>query len=220
MGKRLNPLGFSEESDSKVDKIYLELCGRIAAGEYKPGEILSENSIAEQCNVSRTPVREALRRLQQDRWVSVIRGVGMQVAPIDLSEIRDIMEVQEVLESYAIKKACERAEEGDLTEMRDLLDKLSAAEHNDAFTMLDSEFHMVIWSLTENVILHDMLRDQQARYYRAWKYFLGATGKVDKDSLISTLSEIYRAVSEKDAASVHEAVHQHMEFHKKELSMF
>lgn len=216
----LNPLGFQENSDNKVDKIYLELAGMIAGGELKAGTIISENEIAAKYGISRTPVREALRRLQQDRWVTVIRGVGMQVTPISMTELREILEVKELLECSAIQKAALSATPKDLCAIEKCYEEMTLCEENERLMYLDFEIHHCIWKLTDNTILFDYLRDMHARYFRAWKYFLDEGRQINRSELCATLGEIIRCIKEKDLNAVPEAEHRHEEFHRRELSAF
>src|SRR5689334_17531736 len=82
--------GRSGSSASLVDDVFKWLASRIMSGAFRPGEALSELAIVEQVGASRTPVREALRRLERDGLVKIIQGRGAFVADVTEREVRDI----------------------------------------------------------------------------------------------------------------------------------
>lgn len=86
----------------------------ILKGELKPGERLLEIALAERLGVSRTPVREAMRKLEQEGLVVMIPRRGAQVASITEKDLNDVLEVRIALENVAIEKACKLITEDEL----------------------------------------------------------------------------------------------------------
>ena len=86
----------------------------ILKGELKPGERLMEIALAERLGVSRTPIREAMRKLELEGLVVMIPRRGAQVANITEKDLNDVLEVRIVLENMAIEKACARMTEEDI----------------------------------------------------------------------------------------------------------
>ena len=83
----------------------------ILKGELKPGERLMEIALAQRLGVSRTPIREAMRKLEQEGLVVMVPRRGAQVANITEKDLNDVLEVRIVLENMAIEKACEQMTE-------------------------------------------------------------------------------------------------------------
>ena len=88
------------------DVVFNTLRQAILKGELKPGERLLEIALAERLGVSRTPVREAMRKLEQEGLVVMIPRRGAQVASITEKDLNDVLEVRITLENMAIEKAC------------------------------------------------------------------------------------------------------------------
>ena len=89
------------------DVVFQTLRNAILKGELKPGERLMEIQLAQKLGVSRTPVREALRKLELEGLVIMIPRRGAIVADITIQDLNDVLEVREALEELAVKKACD-----------------------------------------------------------------------------------------------------------------
>lgn len=137
---------------------YEALKKAILSGEFKPGQPLVENALAEWCQTSRTPVREALRRLEQDGLVDN-SDRGLVVRKRSPEEILDIYEVRMVLEATAGRVAAERRTEHDIQLLRLLLRKLSEVSESDRDAMVEAneQFHRAIWRASHNAALVDLL---------------------------------------------------------------
>lgn len=130
----------------------------IMSGDLVPGAALVEVALAEWCEVSRTPVREALLRLEQDGLVT--RGEqGLVVRDSSPEEILDIYDTRIVLEGRAAAVAAERRTSHDLMSMRRLLEKVSKSEASDpdALAEANREFHRAVWRASHNDSLIDLL---------------------------------------------------------------
>lgn len=90
------------------DVVFHTLRRAILKGELKPGERLMEVQLANRLGVSRTPVREAIRKLELEGLVTMIPRRGAEVAEITEKNMRDVLEVRRALEELAVKIACEK----------------------------------------------------------------------------------------------------------------
>lgn len=107
--------------------VYDRVRAAIVEGRYPPGARLVEQRLAEELDVSRTPVREAVRRLEAEGLVVVERNRGAHVRPLDEAEIADLYEVRARLEAYGAELAAERADDADRVAIRSAADEFAAA---------------------------------------------------------------------------------------------
>ena len=100
------------------DVVFNTLRRAILKGELKPGERLMEIQLAQRLGVSRTPVREAIRKLELEGLVNMMPRRGAVVAEITLQDLEDVLEVRAVLEELAVQKACENITEDQLRDLK------------------------------------------------------------------------------------------------------
>ena len=150
-----------------METTYDQLRNRIVSGEFPPDMHLVETSLAETLGVSRTPIREALSRLEQDGLVE--RGSrGLQVRHRSPAEILEIYEVRIVLEGTAARAAAERHTEVDRIRIQGHLSKLEAQENAEpeVLAAINREFHRSIWHASHNRTLVDMLERLSVHLFR------------------------------------------------------
>ena len=100
------------------DVVFNTLRQAILRGELKPGERLMEIQLANKLGVSRTPIREAIRKLELEGLVVMIPRKGAEVAKITVRDLKDALEVRMAIDSLSVKLACERLDENDKTEIK------------------------------------------------------------------------------------------------------
>ena len=130
---------------------YSVLRDAIVCGELEPGRQLSENELAELLAVSRTPVREALIRLRDDRFVQIVPQLGTFVTHISEAGVADAQFIREALECAAVRIAAERADEEDLAALDGIVARqreVRDADDYDRFYALDDEFHAALMELS------------------------------------------------------------------------
>lgn len=152
------PQGRRADVKSSAELAYSRIKRAILVGELEPGAVLVEASLAEWCGVSRTPVREAFTRLEQDGLI--IRGErGLTVRSRSPEEILDIYETRIVLEATAAALAAERATRFDHLRLQRFLTEMEAGPPSDSATRagLNREFHREIWFASRNESLADLL---------------------------------------------------------------
>ena len=139
-----------------ADKAYRVLRARIISGEYKPGARLKEREICADLEVSRTPIREALRRLEADGLVSIEPHRGGIVTEISNDEAAEVFSLGAVMESYAARVAATRDNPEALGELDSLLaDMKTVLESNDEdaranYMRLDSDLHATIAAMADS----------------------------------------------------------------------
>lgn len=143
-----------------VNKItpYQRLKEAIRAGELIPGQQLVESVLAEWCEVSRTPIREALSKLQHDGLVER-NDRGLVVRERSPEEVLDIYETRIALEGTAARMAAERRNSHDLILLRRALSRLESLNTDDVDAMVraNRQFHTAVWRASHNSSLIDLL---------------------------------------------------------------
>ena len=151
------------------DVVFNTLRQAILRGELKPGERLMEIQLANKLGVSRTPIREAIRKLELEGLVLMIPRKGAEVAEITEKNLRDVLEVRCALEELAVQLACERIDDEGLEQLksaalhfRDVLDSDDITKIAEA----DVAFHDVIFEATDNRRLIQLLNNLREQMYR------------------------------------------------------
>jgi DNA-binding GntR family transcriptional regulator len=162
------------------EQVYLALRGAIVSAELEPGRRLSENELADLLGVSRTPVREALARLRDERLVAIVPQLGTYVTLISHRGVADAAFIREALECNAVRLATERASEAELAAMQaNLAAQDRAREDGDAeaFDRLDDALHRSICEASGHEI--------------AWALSRRANGHLDRVRCLSLPDPTY-----------------------------
>ncbi|MDD3425210.1 GntR family transcriptional regulator [Sphaerochaeta sp.] len=139
-----------------IDQIYDDIRDKILKNEYIPGSKLSENSLSVDYNCSRTPVREAIKRLEQDGFVTVLPQSGSYVKELTLKDYQHIAEIRTYLESLAFRLNCEN--EVDIAPFAAILDEMDTCDMDKPdevmhFSDLHFQFHLEMVRASNNAIL-------------------------------------------------------------------
>jgi DNA-binding GntR family transcriptional regulator len=156
---------------SRVEQAYVEIRRRILDNYYAPGHHVLEHELAADLGMSRTPVREALVRLQNERFVQLIPRHGMRVVPLSIQELREVYEVLTSLELTAIERLV-RAEldKESLAAIEKSVDEMDAAVRKkdvDAWAKADERFHRTLVTLCGNQRLAAMVEMLWEQGHRA-----------------------------------------------------
>ena len=153
------------------DVVFNTLRQAILRGEFKPGERLMEIQLANKLGVSRTPIREAIRKLELEGLVIMIPRKGAEVADITEKSLRDVLEVRKALEELAVQLACEKITQEELEELEKAGENfkkvLNRSKDITEVAEADVRFHDVIYMATDNqklILLLNNLREQMYRY--------------------------------------------------------
>ena len=198
------------KSTSLADQVFEKLENDIIQGVYAKGEILTELKLAEQLGVSRTPIREALRRLEQERLIEDA-GKGSVVLGITETDLEDIMSIRERIEGlaayYATINMTEESRK-ELAHIVDLQDFYYEKGDSERLRQVDDEFHSVICRLSRRTVLVDTLipLHRKTRRYRR-------IAMEDRQRSARTMKEhraMYEAIVSGDAELAMELTTQHI----------
>ena len=196
--------------------IFETLRDRIVFGEYPPGMRLSEQTLCQEFQVSRTPLREAIQKLVDLKLVSVIPRFGTNVTQIDIHEVRSAFEVKIKLEGLAGELAAMRIESDQLAELDKLIKEAAAGEqknkdrrHN-RLIEIDSRFHHLIHQAAQNPILQEFLDNLHFRCARLWNSSLNDV--VPNEEIIDQLRSVYHALKRKDPESARKHMERHVQY--------
>ena len=151
------------------DVVFQTLRQAILKGELEPGERLMEIHLAQKLGVSRTPVREAIRKLELEGLVIMIPRKGAIVAEITVSELEDVLEVRLALEELAVKRACRKHTSEQIEKLQKAAAEFRRVLHGSdisAYAQADEEFHEIIYKMTENHRLVQILSNLREQMYR------------------------------------------------------
>ncbi len=164
--------------ESLADKAYHEIRGLIVALELAPGAVIDERELVERLGIGRTPVREALRRLAQERLVEVYPRRGMFVTGVDVRELARLSEVREVLEPEAARLAAGRATDADRAELAALLEELDAG--GSELMALDERIHRAVYRAAHNDLLEATLEQYYVLALRIWSIALDRSHELEE----------------------------------------
>lgn len=194
------------------DVVFNTLRQAILKGELEPGERLMEIQLAERLGVSRTPIREAIRKLELEGLVLMIPRKGAEVAKISARSLRDVLEVRRALEELAIELACQRMSEEEVGNLQKAQEDFkNAIAEGDAMKIAetDEHYHDVIYEGTQNAKLIQMLNNLREQMYR---YRLEYIKDEDKRKILVLEHEkILKTVRERKVAEAKEAVREHID---------
>ena len=187
---------------------YAALRAAILSFELAPGEKLSERGLEAVAGGSRTPVRAALMRLASDGLVQRA-GRGWQVAPIDLAEVRAVMEYREALETAAVRLAVARASADELDALRMLAAAYGEGDDGDGDHGIQdgTDFHVALAGLSRNPFLTDGMSQVLTRLLRV--RWLSANTADSRAHARAEHLEIVEAVAARDAERAVELVTRH-----------
>jgi DNA-binding GntR family transcriptional regulator len=181
-------------------RVYNALREDILSGRYAPGESLIELRIADELNVSRTPVREAIRQLELEGLVESIPNKGVTVKGISKKDMGDIYRIRRVLEGLAARWSVEQITDQELkklTEVYELMEFYTAKGDIDQIAKLNTEFHDIIFSATKSSILKHILKDFQ--FYVKWARHESLSVPGRKEEALKEHYAILQAFLKRDA---------------------
>ena len=132
------------------EKTYDYLKSNILSGRFVPGERLAEEHLAEELRISRTPVREALHKLEQEGLIEPLESRGFCVPHDSPEEIEDLFDIRTVLEGYTLKIICERITDMQIEKLQEMIDKAEDAlrrKRIDEVFQWNTQFHDTLHSL-------------------------------------------------------------------------
>ncbi len=183
----------------------------ILSGDLKPGERLMEINLAEQLGVSRTPVREAIRKLELENFVEMIPRKGAYVAQLKAKDILDILEIRALFDGYAAASAAERMSEEEVKALGNTLEKFNkAVTKGDKQAMIDTDnrFHDQLIQATRNRKLIEIVNSLQDQFQRFRILYFNEFDNYG--DMQSSHQELYESISKRDVRGARERAEKHI----------
>lgn len=205
-----------EPKTSLVQMAYEEIRRLIIEEELNPGELLSENQLAEYLKMSRTPVREAIRRLQAEGIMESKQGLGTFLRPLTLKDVKNIYEVRMALELIACETAIDRITDDEIKAVRESLiallerDKAGEPIERMEFSKLDGQIHDLIVKRSNNSYIK-ILMDQI--YFHVDRYrIISFHVSLNMEESTRQHLELLDCLSERDLNKLKDRLHKHLEW--------
>jgi DNA-binding GntR family transcriptional regulator len=213
LSNQLSPImAIDDKSDNltDADKAYALILDKIIKAEMEPGSLIQEPVLMDDLGLGRTPIREALKRLQVEHFVMVSPRRGMFVTPIAIRDINYIYEIRIELEILVIRLAVQRATPEQVDRLESLVDEENLKHLDSPYAImdLDREFHFLIYEASQN---HFLQADLKRYYYmsqRIWYYGLSSMKPIEIG--IREHSEIVAAIKAGDSQRALDAIREHI----------
>ena len=194
---------------SLAEQVFDRLETEILSGKYTPGEILTEMKLVSDLGVSRTPIREALRRLEQEHIIEVTQK-GILVLGVSQKDLEDILEIRIRIEGLAAGMAAARITAEELEELRETIElqEFYVPKHDaDRINGMDSKFHLLIYRFSGSTPLYDTLMPLHKKVLKYRK------ASVENEIRSTHSSQEHRAIFEAIAAHDAELAEARMRAH-------
>jgi DNA-binding GntR family transcriptional regulator len=206
--KRLSPIALENYRPLR-EIVFDTLREAILTGVLKPGERLMEVQLAEEMGVSRTPVREAIRKLELENFVVMVPRKGAYVADISTKDIVDVFEIRAALETLAAGLAAERITDEELEELQRILVKNAESNSLEDLIAVDTKFHDVLYRASRNDRLVQIISNLREQIQRFRSTTLASPGRM-KDTL-EEHKKIVDAVAERNTALAQQLAQEHID---------
>lgn len=194
------------------DVVFQTLRQAILKGEIRPGERLMEVQLANKLGVSRTPIREAIRKLELEGLVTMVPRKGAEVAQITEKNLKDVLEVRRALEELAVRIACDRISAAQLDQLKNAAVEFQQSLSKKDVTAIaeaDVHFHDVIYMATDNQRLIHILNNLREQMYRFRVEYLK---KRDFHSrLVKEHGELIEALENRDKELAAKCIIEHID---------
>lgn len=206
-------LSDSKKNRPRSEPMYQAVRDRIVLGQYPPGHMLSEKVLCEEFHVSRSPYREAMRKLEELKLVKVVPRFGSYVAEINVYEIKCAYEVRGNLEILAAGLAAQRRTRQHIRQMETLIQDARNTLPDDLDGMikidLDNRFHEIIWNAANNPVLTETLDRLHLICSRIWNSLMREA--YDRQEILKALQDVVDALKKRDAAELIAVMEWHMQ---------
>jgi len=187
--------------------IYESLKDRIILLDYEPGQLIREKDLLEEFQVSRTPVREALIRLQSDELVRIVPSSGTFVTEVSFVRLRDTFEVRAQLIALAGRLAALRITEDELLQLEELIQHLKNETDTKAIMRLDLEIHSLVDQATRNSVLTKILGNLRNQTVRIWG--LAPKGHEYFRNIAAEFEDLHEALQQRDPEKAAQTLEKH-----------
>jgi DNA-binding GntR family transcriptional regulator len=192
------------------EDIYRSLRAEILHCRLRPGTELRENELAERFSVSKSPVRDALLRLESDRLVVVLPRRGYRVVPISIADTRELLEFRIVIETACVRAAAQHATDEQLTEL-DRFREFEPGRGEDEFVEYNRDFHRAVTRLSGNLRMAELSRSLVEEYERLVRVSMSMVPSRDWRGLVAEHGAIIDALQARDGRRAAKLVAGHVE---------
>lgn len=200
------------------DVVFKTLRRAILTGELKPGERLMEIHLANRLGVSRTPIREAIRKLELEGLVVMIPRRGAEVAQITEKSLKDVLEVRRALDALCAELACDRISEEEMNQLKKACGEFEKAVQTRDATVIakaDVALHDIIVAATGNQRLVQLVNNLAEQMYRYRFEYIKDESQHER--LIEEHRMIYESIRIKDKAAAAAAARVHIDNQEKSV---
>lgn len=200
------------------DVVFNTLRQAILTGELKPGERLMEIHLADRLGVSRTPIREAIHKLEREGLVTIIPRRGAEVAQITEKSMNDVLEVRRALDALCVELACDRITEEGLENLKTACDNFEQCVKTKDIKKIaqaDVALHDIIVQATGNQRLIQLVNNLSEQMYRyRFEYIKDSS---QHKTLVEEHRIIYRSIMAKDKETAAAAARTHIDNQEKAI---
>ena len=196
---------------SLADQVFEHIERDILSGKYERGEIITESKLSAELGVSRTPIREALRRLEQEHLIEE-SGKGSIVIGISEKDLEDIFLIRKQLECLAASMAAKNHTDEQLAELKETLElqefyvTKADTEH---VKYMDNKFHRILYKLTGSTVFYDTLVPQHRKIQKYRRASLQSKS-IATESVLEH-RRVYEAIASRDEDLAAKTVLEHIE---------
>jgi DNA-binding GntR family transcriptional regulator len=196
---------------SQSDNAYKKVRDAITFGRYSPGERLIEHEACQAFQVGRTPLREALRRLQTEGYVNLVPNRGVTISKLSIDDVKNIYSIIALLEGYATELAVEYLTAEDMKKLDSLhkrMAQLDAKQNFREWTEKNDLFHGLIVKACGNNLLPNLIKGLRNKIYRY--RFLSVTTLGQSDKYVENHEKILTALRSKNAKQAGKTMRKHV----------
>jgi DNA-binding GntR family transcriptional regulator len=175
---------------------------------YKPGEPLNEEKLAEEFQVSRTPIREALIRLSGEKLVTIIPHSGARTSEINLRDFQEWIELREILERGVGRLAAMNITEEQIRNLEQLSHRIQNVKQENISELInyDMQFHQIIKEASQNHFLNEFLAIVQNQFFRIQKLIAQKP-----ERMLADLPKVIKALKDRNADQMEQLMVDHVE---------
>ncbi len=204
-------------TNSLAESVYARLREDILLGRLSSGTPLTEKELADRLNISRTPIREALRRLQEDGLVEIRHGRGAWVKQVSFRDIVEAYEIRMLVEPYAARQAASHLSAECAQRLRQMLDMFREPTLTIELPrrwQIDAQLHDVILDAAGNSLLREMIWDLRMRTERAFTYIADERLEMFRQEHVVVIQTIVNG----DAVNAERLMREHLEHARDSLT--
>ena len=203
--------GHAAANDSRLlrEKVYDALRADMISCRLAPGTEIRESELAARFGVSKSPVRDALMRLEREGLVITLPRQGYRVAPVSLADVQDMFHLRDALEQACMERITRRASDEQLAEL-DFFRQFDATGWPGGFVAYNREFHRTLARIAGNARMRDHLIDLIDQMERAVQLSVSSLKKGDPQSLVDEHAELIAALQARQAARAQRIASRHI----------